>query len=102
MHFYKLLILLPVALMAGDIWFENTSTIISGTDNTVNFLNTSECVSPCFTDWDGDGLTDLLTGYWNDGGNIRLYVNHGTEDTPVYDSWSDLKADGSLLKVSAG
>ncbi len=102
MHFFKLLIMLPVFILAESIWFENSSTIISGTNSNVNFLNTSECVSPCFTDWNDDGLTDLLTGYWDDGGNIRLYLNSGTEEQPVYSSWTNLEADGKILKVSAG
>lgn len=102
MRFLFMIIVVPIILQADNIWFEKSSTIISGTDDSVNFLNTSECVSPCFTDWDGDGLIDLLTGYWDDGGNIRLYINNGTEEMPIYNSWSNLESDGKLLKVSAG
>ena len=56
--------------------------------------------SPCVTDWDGDGVKDLLLGQFS-GGKIRLYLNSGTNSAPVLTSFTFLQADGSDISVYA-
>lgn len=60
--------------------------------------------SPLMADWDGDGLNDLITGEivftpMPVKGMVRLYLNKGTSDAPVFDEFSYLQADDSALTV---
>lgn len=57
--------------------------------------------SPCVVDWDNDGLKDLITGQFSYG-NIRFYKNEGTNESPVFNSYSYLSADGSRIAVGYG
>lgn len=56
---------------------------------------------PLFTDWDNDGLTDLLVGVF-EWGRIKFYKNVGTNASPVlnYKGW--LYAGGKILSVPSG
>jgi len=56
---------------------------------------------PFMTDWDGDGLHDLLVGQFYPG-KVRLYRNVGTNAVPVFQFQGYLQADGSDIEVSAG
>ncbi len=49
--------------------------------------------APCVADWDGDGAKDLVLGVFSYG-NIRFYGNDNTNDSPVFNSWENLEADG--------
>ncbi len=56
--------------------------------------------APCFTDWNEDGITDLLAAvYLGDGDSkdaaIQLYLNNGTNLTPDYNYSQNLKSSGS-------
>jgi hypothetical protein len=66
--------------------------------------------SPEFVDWDGDGKTDLLLGYWaswsigprrgaGDGGKVRFYKNISKADLPEYKDMGDLECDGGLVRL---
>jgi len=57
--------------------------------------------SPCVVDWDGDGLKDLITGQFYYG-NIRFYKNEGTNEAPVFNTFSYLQADGSSISMGYG
>ncbi len=57
--------------------------------------------SPCVVDWDGDGLKDLITGQFYYG-NIRFYQNEGTNESPVFNSFSYLEADGTTIAMAYG
>jgi len=50
--------------------------------------------APLMTDWDGDGLEDLLVGQF-DGGRIRFYTNLGSRQAPVLDGFEYL-SDGEV------
>lgn len=55
-------------------------------------------------DWDGDGLNDLITGEivftpMPVKGMVRLYLNKGTSNAPVFDEFSYLQTDDSALTV---
>ena len=60
--------------------------------------------SPCVTDWNGDGKKDLLIGLFQitpDLGKIRFYANEGTNDAPVFNSYTEMKADGVTIALPA-
>ena len=62
--------------------------------------------SPLMSDWDGDELNDLITGEivvtpTSTRGMVRLYLNKGTSDAPVFDEFSYLQADDTVLTVPA-
>ncbi len=57
--------------------------------------------SPCVADWDGDGLKDLILGQFSYG-YIRFYKNEGTNASPVFNSFSYLYADGSIISMAYG
>ena len=56
---------------------------------------------PCVYDWTGDEKKDLLIGQFT-GGKIRLYENEGTDEAPVFNSFSYLKAGGVDISLSLG
>lgn len=57
--------------------------------------------APLFTDWDGDGLNDLLVGTFYQGA-IVFYKNVGTNEIPVLKYIEHLSAGGVQLKVAFG
>ena len=67
--------------------------------------------SPEFADWDGDGKTDLILGYWamwsigprrgaGDGGKVRFYRNVSKTDMPQYKDMGDLECHGGLVRLA--
>ncbi len=57
--------------------------------------------APCITDWNGDGNKDMILGIFTSG-NIRFYANENTNDSPVFNSFSSLKADGVTSTLPSG
>jgi len=57
--------------------------------------------NPLVTDWNEDGLKDLLVGQYS-GGRIRYYINQGSNAAPVFGSFSYMQADGNTISVSSG
>lgn len=57
--------------------------------------------SPCVTDWDGDGLKDLILGQF-DFGMIRFYPNVGTNDSPLFEGYTLMCADGEPILLPYG
>ncbi|MFC1502116.1 hypothetical protein ACFL6A_01730 [bacterium] len=58
---------------------------------------------PCIVDWDGDGVRDLLGGYfW--GGLTYQFLNVGTNSQPSFIKGDEtiLQADGSNISVAYG
>ena len=55
--------------------------------------------APLCTDWDGDGLQDLLVGQYH-WGVIRLYLNVNTAAAPEFSGYTYLFADGEILSVT--
>jgi len=57
--------------------------------------------APCVTDWDGDGVQDLILGVFSYG-NIRFYGNSNTNDSPVFTTFENLKADATPITLPYG
>ena len=57
--------------------------------------------APYVYDWDEDGTRDLLVGQFGSG-KLRIYLNEGTEDAPVYGEPQWFTAGGSIATVPAG
>ena len=50
-------------------------------------------------DWNNDGMKDLLLG--DTYGNVRVYLNVGRDDSPVFNSPSFVKVGGSVFDVGS-
>ena len=55
-------------------------------------------VVPSAVDWNGDGKKDLLVGQYKDG-KIRLYLNQGTDNAPVFKDFTYLQAGGKVISL---
>ncbi len=64
-------------------------------------LNVGSYAAPLAVDWDGDGRKDLICGQYENG-QIRFYPNVGTNDAPVFDSWSYLMDGAQPISVPYG
>jgi hypothetical protein len=73
----------PVRLKAGDAYVD-TGKYIAHT-------------GPLVYDYDGDGKPDLLVG--NFMGNVQVFRNTGTRESPVYEAKGLLQADGKDVKI---
>jgi len=61
-------------------------------------INVGTGAAPVADDWNGDGRKDLLIG--NFGGNIRVYLNKGTDAVPLFGSSYNLKLrNGKDVKI---
>lgn len=58
-------------------------------------------LAPCVTDWNNDGKKDLVVGLFKEG-KIRLYLNHGTDDKPVFKDFENIKAGGKDIRMKSG
>jgi len=60
---------------------------------------------PSLADFDGDGVADLLVGEKTAAGEgkVRVYVNHGSAQTPEFDEFAYARtADGDLVVAGSG
>ncbi len=58
---------------------------------------------PVVTDWNGDGKKDLIVGHFTGrDGNIKLYLNKGTDDEPVLAMGVPLTAGGQPISMAGG
>jgi hypothetical protein len=56
--------------------------------------------APCYADFDGDGIKDLLLG---DGdGKLRVYHNYGSNSQPQLKEFTWFKAGADLGRVPCG
>jgi hypothetical protein len=56
--------------------------------------------APYVYDWDGDGKRDLLVGQFG-GGKLRIHLNTGTNDAPVFAEHSWFEVDGKVVTTPA-
>ena len=70
----------------------------SGVDIHVNYNS-----GPFIVDWNEDGKKDLMTGEQSpmsgNTGNIRLYLNEGTNEAPVFGNYSLISAGGNPIYI---
>jgi len=57
--------------------------------------------APLYTDFDGDGVPDLLVGQFGDG-KLRIYRNVGTAKEPRFDGFTWFKTGEEDGKVPTG
>lgn len=58
---------------------------------------------PTVADWNGDGKKDLIVGSFSGTpGNVRLYLNVGTDADPKFDKPTFLEANGQPIKLTGG
>lgn len=57
--------------------------------------------APWYTDWDGDGVRDLLVGQFGDG-KLRIYLNTGTDTRQEFSDFFYFQAAGAEGKVPVG
>lgn len=77
----------------------NESVIVS--DTLGKPLDVGTYAAPMMTDWNEDGLPDLLIGQFEDG-RMRFYPNIGTEGSPEFMYFDYLRDGGSILSVPYG
>lgn len=95
---------------SNEISFSNFTTLIEKGNSSIDFTESNNCISPQFSDWDQDGLTDMIVGYWATSdtinwlkdARIRFYKNYGTNEAPIYNSWEHLQAAGKDILEDAG
>ena len=58
---------------------------------------------PTVADWNGDGRKDLIVGaFTGNPGNVRLYLNTGTDAEPRFTGFTCLEAGGKPIRLSGG
>jgi len=57
--------------------------------------------APLVTDFDGDGVPDLLVGQFGDG-KLRIYKNVGTAKAPRFDGFSWFKTGEQDGRIPSG
>lgn len=56
---------------------------------------------PCVADWNGDGKKDLIVGYcYGSSGNVKVFLNSGTNQSPVFTTAFRLEAGGEKISVA--
>ncbi|MDH4099376.1 MAG: FG-GAP-like repeat-containing protein [Nitrospirota bacterium] len=64
-------------------------------------IDVGDYARPVVVDWNNDGKKDLLVGGYNGAnGFIRLYLNAGTDEQPLFGSYSEIKVGTGTLTVS--
>jgi len=57
--------------------------------------------APEAVDWDNDGRKDLLVGQYG-GGLVRLYLNQGSSNNPIFNGFAYVQCAGVNLATSFG
>ncbi|MBD3277808.1 MAG: hypothetical protein GF388_05880 [Candidatus Aegiribacteria sp.] len=94
-----MLILIAASLsVSGDpVEFTYAGKLLSGGER----IDVGSYAAPLFTDWDGDGLKDLICGQF-DNGRIRFYRNVGSAENPEFGGFQYLLDDAAYLSVPYG
>ena len=57
--------------------------------------------APLVTDWNDDGVSDLLVGQFA-AGQLRIYLNRGTNEAPRFEDYSLLRTRKELGSIPSG
>lgn len=96
-------LLLATGISAATVEYKSKETVIGSANAALEFKGTSECVSPLYADWDGDGVRDLLCGYWKGTkGFVRFYKNEGTTAAPEYTTWEHISHSSGEVEAAGG
>ena len=58
---------------------------------------------PVVTDWNSDGKKDLIVGHFTGpDGNIKLFLNEGTDSSPVLRKGVPVTAGGKPIRMDGG
>ena len=57
--------------------------------------------NPLITDWNGDGLKDLILGQYSSG-KLRYYENNDSNDSPMFSNYTFMQADGADISLTSG
>jgi hypothetical protein len=100
----KLLLMLPVLLLAKNDAFKNGEGLPQlepgfkiEADGKPIVLNIGHG-APFMIDYDGDGIKDLVVGEFGEG-RARIYLNIGTNKAPKFKDFTYLQAGGEDAKV---
>ncbi|GEM_PF-449883 len=93
---FLLLLLSGIPVHASTIDFGPPIQIMVGSEP----LDAGHVITCTMTDWDGDGLEDLLVGSLaEDTGKVSLYLNSGVPGAPLFTGFSYLQADGIDIQL---
>jgi hypothetical protein len=73
-----------------------TLTLIKAADKVID-CNQPPYAAPIIYDFDNDGLEDLIVGTFK--GEFRFYKNTGTKNTPAYNDFTFIQANGKNAKI---
>jgi len=97
MRVWLMLLAGAAAASASAPVFQNGAFVQAGGVN----IDVGYYGSPAVYDWNSDGLKDLIVGVF-DLGKIRLYLNSGTNQAPVFTTFTNLQADGVDISLPYG
>ena len=106
MRFGFLLFALPllsaVTVMSAPPGFGSSSPVLCNGSP----IDVGTYSDPLVVDWDQDGLNDLIVGQFSEGqpdeGKVRIYLNTGTNQTPVFAGFEYMQADGVDIVCPSG
>ncbi len=95
-----LLISLTLSALGDELTFEK-GVKLKAANETID-IKVGHLV-PVTTDWNGDGKKDLIIGHFTGPeGNIRLFLNEGTDASPVLSKGVPLVAAGKPIRMDGG
>ena len=96
-------LLLVCSIYANFPRFQNMGVLEFTNGNTLLAPVSSGHTNPLFTDWNGDGNVDLITGQF-DNGYVFYIPNSGTNENPQFseEDLVHLMADGTPITSSSG
>lgn len=111
-NFLIFLFSISISSFAWVPTFGNGDTLKLNSGKIVGMNDTLMFGSPEFADWDDDGITDLLLGYWGSwslgpglangyGGRIRFFKNNGTTASPDFQDMGDLYSNSGAIDLEA-
>lgn len=72
-------------------------------NDSLNNLDIGYGATPSVVDWNNDGNKDLVVGDLNSSkGYISLYLNQGTDESPLFDGSSFIQENGTNLTTFSG